>query len=177
MAVEVIADLDSDVGEFWLDGVMIYTWQWSLGTFNNGLGELSLEANNFFGGGTDGTPDYYFDNYALVDLLAPPPVAGFSDDFEAYTPGVQLVAQNNVDWDTWSGGGGTTEDPFVSDLFSYSGSNSVVIVGPTGAANDFVRRHGDLTTGKWYMSFLFYIPDTKSGYFNTMNEFADPTFT
>jgi len=91
----------------------------------------------------------------------------FSDDFEAYTAGVQLVAQNNVDWDTWSGGGGTGEDPFVSDLFSYSGSNSIVEI----PGNDFIRRHGDLTTGKWYMSFLFYIPTGQSGYFNTMSDF------
>jgi hypothetical protein len=167
MDVEIICDLDLDVGEFWLDGVMIHTWIWSTGTF--GTGELSLEANNFFGGGTDGTPDYYFDNYALVDLLAAP--AAFSDNFDTYTAGTQLVVQNQVDWDTWSGTAGGGEDPFVTDLYSYSGNNSVVEI--TG--NDFIRRHGDKTTGKWYMSFLFYIPDTKSGYFNTMNDF-DGTF-
>jgi len=98
----------------------------------------------------------------------------FFDDFEAYTAGTQLVAQNPVDWDTWSGGGGTAEDPFVSSAFAYSGVNSVVVDGV--APNDFVRRHGDLTTGKWYMSFKFYIPAGQSGYFNTMNEFNDPTF-
>jgi hypothetical protein len=70
MDVEVICDLDSDIGEFWLNGVMIYTWVWSTGTF--GTGELSLEANNFYGGGTDGVPDYYFDNYMVVDLLVIP---------------------------------------------------------------------------------------------------------
>ncbi|TDJ56488.1 MAG: T9SS type A sorting domain-containing protein, partial [Ignavibacteria bacterium] len=76
-------------------------------------------------------------------------------------------AQNNVDWDTWSGGGGTSEDPFVSSNFAYSGSNSVVEI----PGNDFIRRHGDQTTGKWWMSFLFYIPTGQSGYFNTMNDF------
>jgi hypothetical protein len=70
MNIEVICDLDLDVGEFWIDGVMIHTWVWSTGTF--GTGELSLEANNFFGGGTDGIPDYYFDNYLVVDLLVIP---------------------------------------------------------------------------------------------------------
>ena len=42
--------------------------------------------------------------------------------------------------------------------------------------NDFVRLHGQKTTGKWYMSFVFYIPATKSGYFNTMNGFTPNTF-
>jgi hypothetical protein len=36
----------------------------------------------------------------------------------------------------------------------------------------FVRKHGSKTTGKWYISFNFYIPAGKSGYFNNMNGFA-----
>jgi len=28
-----------------------------------------------------------------------------------------------------------------------------------------------ITTGKWYISFLFYIPENKTGYFNTLSEF------
>ena len=70
MDVEVICDLDADVGEFWIDGVMIYTWQWSLGTF--GTGELSLEANNFYGRPAPDNDDYYFDNYLVIDLLVVP---------------------------------------------------------------------------------------------------------
>jgi len=98
----------------------------------------------------------------------------FSDDFDSYTAGGQLVAQNNIDWDTWTpGGGGTPEDPFVSNNFAYTQPNSVVVV----QNNDFVRKHGDLTTGAWYMSFYFYIPATKSGYFNTLNEFIVPANT
>ena len=104
---------------------------------------------------------------AISGLSFFPGSTGFFDDFDSYTAGVQLVAQNNVDWDTWSGGGGTAEDPFVSNAFSYSGSNSVVEI----PGNDFIRRHGDKTTGKWYMSFLFYIQAANSGYFNTMNDF------
>jgi hypothetical protein len=167
MDVEVICDLDLDIGEFWLDGVMIYTWQWSLGTF--GTGELSLEANNFFGGGTDGVPDYYFDNYALVDLNAPPPTTNFFDDMEAYTPGTGLACQNPIEWDTWSNlPCDPGEDPLVSSAFAYSGSNSTVIV----SGNDLIRHHNDLTSGTWYMSFQMYIPTGASGYFNLESDFA-----
>ena len=115
-----------------------------------------------------------FYTLSIFFLLIPSLSLGqvFSDDFDAYTAGMQLVVQNNVDWDIWSGGSGTSEDPFVSNNFAYSGSNSVVVV----TNNDFVRKHDNLTTGKWYMSFLFYIPDTKSGYFNTMNGFTQDPF-
>jgi hypothetical protein len=92
MDVEVIADLDLDVGEFWLDGVMIYTWQWSLGTF--GTGELSLEANNFFGGGATGTPDYYFDNYVLTDLTIVPV------ELTSFTGNVNNLGQVILNWQT-----------------------------------------------------------------------------
>jgi len=97
---------------------------------------------------------------------------GFFDDFDSYTAGVQLVAQNNVDWDTWSGGGGTGEDPFVSNAFSFSGSNTVVIA----QNNDLIRYHGELTSGKWYISFFLYIPTGGSGYFNSMSGFTPNPF-
>jgi energy-converting hydrogenase Eha subunit F len=96
----------------------------------------------------------------------------FFDDFDSYTAGVQLVAQNNVDWDTWSGGGGTGEDPFVSNAFSFSGSNTVVIA----QNNDLIRYHGQLTSGKWYISFFLYIPTGQSGYFNSMSGFTPNPF-
>jgi hypothetical protein len=92
----------------------------------------------------------------------------FFDDFEAYTAGVQLVSQNNTDWDTWSSLPGSTEDPFVSDAQSFSGSNSVVIVNP----NDLVRLHGQRTTGSWGISWEMYIPAGNAGYFNTLSGFA-----
>jgi hypothetical protein len=93
----------------------------------------------------------------------------FFDDFEAYTAGIQLCLQT-TNWEPWVGSlPGSAADPFVSNLHSYSGSNSIVIV----SNNDVVRRHGPKTSGIWYISFLFYIPSGKSGYFNTMNGY-DP---
>jgi len=91
----------------------------------------------------------------------------FFDNFDSYTAGQQLTGQTTA-WRTWSGTPGTGEDPFVSTAFAYSSPNSIRII----ANNDVVRLHGSKTAGKWYMSFLFYIPATKTGYFNTMNGFA-----
>jgi hypothetical protein len=42
--------------------------------------------------------------------------------------------------------------------------------------NDLVRLHGQLTTGKWYISFLFYIPTGQAGYFNTLSGFTPNPF-
>jgi hypothetical protein len=91
----------------------------------------------------------------------------FTDNFDSYTAGVALTTQT-TEWQTWSGTPGTGEDPLVSNAYSYSTANSVVIV----QNNDLVRLHGSKTTGKWYTSFLFYIPTGKAGYFNQMSGFA-----
>jgi hypothetical protein len=96
----------------------------------------------------------------------------FSDDFDSYSAGVQLVVQNSTDWTTWSNLPGSGEDPFVSDAHALSGSNSVVIV----ANNDLVRLHGQKTTGSWGMSFQIYIPSGKAGYFNTLAGFTPNPF-
>jgi len=165
--VEVIVDLDQDQAQFVLDGVVISQWQWT-----GGGGPLQLDVNDFYG--ATANDEFYFDDYHFkadsLRVIVDPNV--FMDDFEAYTAGVQLVSQNNTDWDTWSSLPGSGEDPFVSDAFAYSGSNSVVIA----SANDLVRYHGQRTTGSWGMSFRVYIPAGSAGYFNTMSGFTPNPF-
>ena len=92
----------------------------------------------------------------------------FFDNFDSYTVGQLVACQNPVDWTTWSNAPCGAEDAEVSNAFAWSGSNSAKIV----TNDDFVKPLGNKTTGKWYMSFLYYIPATKSGYFNTMNSFG-----
>jgi hypothetical protein len=95
--------------------------------------------------------------------------ASFYDDFDSYLAGEQLACQNPTDWTTWSDlPCDPTEDPYISSNYAYSGANSVVIV----QNNDLVKLHGQQTTGKWYMSFLLYIPTGKAGYFNQLSGFA-----
>jgi len=118
------------------------------------------------GGLMQGVPDNMF-----VYEIAPAggPGCDFEDDFEAYVAGTRLCLQT-TNWEPWVGSiPGSAADPFVSSVYSYSGNNSVVIV----SNNDVVRRHGPKTSGKWFISFNFYIPAGKSGYFNTMNGY-DP---
>jgi len=68
--VEVIADLDNDLGEFWVDGSLIYSFQWSLGAFGGGI--LQLAANDFYGRPSPDNDNFYFDNYTVTDLLGVP---------------------------------------------------------------------------------------------------------
>jgi hypothetical protein len=96
----------------------------------------------------------------------------FTDNFDSYVAGQQLACQNPTEWTTWSNlPCDATEDSYISDNYSYSGSNSNLIV----QNNDVVKPLGNLTSGKWYMSMLVYIPAGKSGYFNQLTGFTpDP---
>jgi len=69
MPVKNMVDLDNDLAEFYLNGVLIHTWQWSLGATGTG-GLNQLGATDFFAGaeGSD-VPTYYFDDivYKVAD--------------------------------------------------------------------------------------------------------------
>jgi hypothetical protein len=91
----------------------------------------------------------------------------FTDNFDSYTAGLGVAENNNVNWDTWSGGGGGGEDCLVSDAFSNSPSNSFVEI----PDNDLIYRFGDLTSGMYSISMQVYIPAGNSGYFNLMSGF------
>ena len=95
----------------------------------------------------------------------------FTDNFDSYIAGQQLACQNPVDWTTWSNLPCSAEDAFISTNYAYSGANSTVIV----QNNDLVKPLGDKTSGKWYMSFVFYITAGKSGYFNQLTGFTPNT--
>ena len=165
--VEHIVDLDSDLGELYINGAMVHTQQYTIGAYTSAV-PLTLDANDFFGA-TAGD-EMYFDDYELIDMLAPPPA--FSDNFDSYIAGQQLACQNPIDWTTWSNAPCGAEDAFISSNHSYSGANSCVIA----QNNDLVKLHGSKTTGIWYTSLLIYIPTGKSGYFNQMSGFTPNAF-
>ena len=96
----------------------------------------------------------------------------FTDNFDTYIAGQLLACQNPVDWTTWSNAPCGAEDALISTNYAYSGANSALIV----SADDLVKPLGNKTTGKWYMSFVFYIPAGKSGYFNQLTGFTPDPF-
>jgi hypothetical protein len=100
-------------------------------------------------------------------------VLSWSDNFDTYTAGLRLACQNPIDWTTWTlVPCSTVEDALISNAQSYSAPNSVVIT----QNNDLVHPLGDLTYGKYSISFQMYIPTGKAGFFNTLSGFAPPTY-
>lgn len=74
------------------------------------------------------------------------------------------VACNSEDftiplWSTWSDLPCSGEDAIISRNFSSSGSQSFVVL----QNDDVVRNLFDLTSGKWYISFKFYLPSAGNG--------------
>lgn len=101
------------------------------------------------------------------------PSGVYCEDFESFTVGGRLACQDSVNWTTWSGDPcNTTEDPLISNTQSFSPTKSVVIT----QNNDLVKPLNNDTTGIQKISFKFYVPTGKAGYFNTLATFDDPTF-
>ena len=74
--VENIVDLDADQAQMIINGVLVHTWQWTLGASGTG-GPLTLDANDFFG--ATAADEMYIDDYALEDLnVVPVELSAFS---------------------------------------------------------------------------------------------------
>ena len=66
--IDNVIDLDNDWAEFWLDGTLIYEWQWSQGSFGgNGINQLA--ALNMYAWDQNGTPLYYFDDVSYFEII------------------------------------------------------------------------------------------------------------
>lgn len=89
----------------------------------------------------------------------------YQDDFESYTVGGYIAAQNPDWWDTWSGAPGTGEDGLISDDFANSPTKSV-LVDETGGATDLIFKMGNKTSGVYNVDFYVYIPSGNAGYYN-----------
>lgn len=164
-----VADFVHELGYFRIPGP-IGSWHRFAVPLTQFRGQNIYFAINYYivNGGPSGTNS---DNvWADHPFITGAPI-GFFDDFEAYTVGQQLVVQNPTDWSTWSGPAGTAEDPFISSAQAFSGTKSVVIV----TNNDLVKRLGNDTTGTHEISFKFYVPSGKAGYFNTLATFTPPS--
>jgi len=90
----------------------------------------------------------------------------FEDNFDSYTVGTGVVAQN-VSWAYWSTG--TASDATVSSDFASSGTNSANI---SGTATDLVLPIGPFNTGKYDIKFKMYLPAGAGGYFNALHTWS-----
>ncbi len=87
----------------------------------------------------------------------------YSNNFDAYTDGGFLGTQAGLPFTTWSNAPGGTEDAVISTAFANSPSNSVFVA---SSSDDVILKLGNKTSGKFNVSFYYYIPLGFGGYFN-----------
>lgn len=92
------------------------------------------------------------------------------ENFDSFNAGDKLVqtVNNQSVWDTWSSAPGGGEDAAVSNAFSNSPDNSILLANN----NDIVLLFDDLTEGRYQVNFKLLIESGKIGYFNMLHEFA-----
>jgi hypothetical protein len=96
----------------------------------------------------------------------------FTDNFDAYTAGQNLVTQNSTDWDTWNGGAGTTEDVAVSSANASSGANSLYFGSTGGGPSDIILRFNQVyNSGNFSLEANFLVENGKGAYFNLQETF------
>jgi hypothetical protein len=90
----------------------------------------------------------------------------FSEDFESYASGSEIHGQGG--WKGWNNV--SSAGAPVSSLYSYSGSNSVEIVGSADLVHEF-----DHAEGRWELSIMQYIPSGTKGntWFILLNTYND----
>lgn len=91
----------------------------------------------------------------------------FEDNFDSYTVGTGVVAQNSAYWAYWSTG--TASDATVSSDFASSGANSANV---NGTSNDLVLPIGPFSSGKYDIKFKMYLPAGAGGYFNALHTWS-----
>jgi len=94
----------------------------------------------------------------------------FTDNFDSYTAGQRLCAQNNSDWTTWSNAPNTAEDAYVSTEQASSASNSLKVTG----TNDIIYRFSNQTSGVFDIEFKYYVPSSGSGAYFNLQHYYNP---
>jgi hypothetical protein len=166
--IEYVIDLDNDRALFYLNGMFVSDWDWSL--TNQGVAGLSqLAVIDFYPAG-DGTldPSYYVDNLNLQHLHALTANEIEYEDFSAFYSG-EYFALGNPQWSTWTDDPGSSEDSRVTDALFASEPNSLELLGDMGT--DIIFRFGNDTSGAGYADFNIYVPIAGEGYYNIMHVF------
>ena len=159
-------DLDNDQATFFVDGVEVVTWQFSLQA-SGGAGTRQLDAVDFYPPTSAAVSEYYVDNIAFESMSGGETIV--TEPFEEYTVGnkiaVEAIAAGHDWWTTWSNAPGGAEDGEVAEL---NGTKC----GKFTYDNDQVLLLGDQTTGTFTCSFDMYIPNGKDAYNNVLHVFA-----
>jgi len=95
-AVQFKVDLDADQAQFWVNGVSVYTWQYTLGTFGTPVPKV-LDASDIFAPETTPTNNaMYIDNIYFSDQPWIPV------ELTSFTANVNNLSQVVLNWETAS---------------------------------------------------------------------------
>ena len=133
LSIKVVADLTADAGEFWLNGVKIHSWQWTLGTFGTTIAK-QLDGIDFYGYTAD--DEMYIDDFLIVHT--------------AYTNKV-ISTPTGGNWNsgsTWVGG--KVPNANTRDAEIVAGA-TVTLTGNT-TRNRATIVKGKLNCGNYYLS-------------------------
>jgi hypothetical protein len=90
----------------------------------------------------------------------------FTDNFDSYIVGTGLVAQNPLDWDTWTPST-PGEDVLISNANSSSGANSLYFSSTGGGPEDIILRYASVyTSGNFTLDMNMMVENNKGAYFN-----------
>jgi len=125
----VVVDLDFDLAEFWLDGVLINSWQWTLGSVGQG-GPLQLDVVDFWGAfATDEmyVDDFMFGQYPFVPV-----------ELTSFTANVNHSGQVELNWST-----ATETNNQMFEIERRSKAGKYIMIG-------YVNGHGTTTEPQEY---------------------------
>jgi len=88
------------------------------------------------------------------------------DNFDSYTVGETVSSQSTQGWFAWTGT--ASEEAYVSDEQSYSGTNSMKLI----PNNDMVLDLGNKTSGIYQVEFRYFVATGSEGYFNIEHIFG-----
>ena len=153
--VEHIVDLDADNIQVYIDGVLVLD-----DAYTGNLGGVDYYS-------WSGTNTYYMDDILYIPEVVvveacDVPGAVFCDNMDTYPVGA--LGPNADWWSTWSGAEGGAEDGLVSTDYAYSGTNSALI--PEGGVTDVILKLGNLSSGKYNLSWQMYVPSGAHAYYN-----------
>ena len=124
--MKLVVNLNTDNCQVWVDGVMMHSYQWTLGTFGT-PGLLSFGGVNLYAWASAGnTPLCYFDDIKLIEIVpATEDLTGYNvyldNVFQGYTTALEYQLDGLVNGTQYTAGvSAVYDDPGESEIVPYT---------------------------------------------------------
>jgi len=168
--INYIISLDADTAVLHINNELVHGWQWSIDGTTGNAGLNTLGGIDFFAYSPAGLAcEYYVDDVTFSRIEAKSVLAA---SMENGMPGAPAALSLGAPWTTWSDLPGTGEDAVISNMMA-DGLNSIYL---SEASTDLVYHFGNLTEGRYELSFDIYVDAGMGAYYNLMHEFDNATY-